>query len=143
VLPPSAARDLFALLVQARARWYEADRVFTGMHRSRAASSGGPEDLAGDFTLLTDRGRSVTAAALECVLAELPSDAVIGRGAAFLACFAPLTHAAALRAGRDGYAVLVAAVACPRRELSGSDALYVHRVAPAARDALRVFRGLG
>ena len=140
-LPHSAARELFSLLAAARARWYEADCVFTGTPRSIAGGSFGLDELVEDFTLEDDRGRSVVAAALECVLAERSSDAVLGCGAEFLACFAPLTHAAALRAGRDGRAALVAAIACPRRNMTDREIQYVYKIAPEARQALRIFRG--
>ncbi len=77
--------------------------MFTGIPRSIAGGSLGLDELVEDFfTLEDDRGRSVVAAALECVLAERPSDAVLGCSAEFLACFAPLAHAAALRVARDG-----------------------------------------
>lgn len=141
-LPHSAARELFSLLAAARARWYEADCVFTGTPRSLAGGSLGLDELAEDLSLEDGRGRLVVAAALECVLAELPSAAILGCGAEFLACFAPLAHAAALRVGRDGHAALVAAIACPRRQMTDREVRYVYRAAPEARPALRVFRGM-
>lgn len=140
-LPHSAARELFSLLAAARARWYEADCVFTGTPRGLAAGSLGLDELAEHLTLEDGRGRLVVAAALECVLAELPSDEILGCGAEFLACFAPLAHAAALRVGRDGRAALVAAIACPRRQMTDLEIRYVYQAAPEARPALRVFRG--
>ena len=139
--PPRAARELFSLLVNLKARFYAEHLLFTGVSSllDEHARSVGIEELPSALTFLGEHNRAVVAAALECVLAEAPTTAVLACGVEFLTCFFPLVATVAQRTGREGRDVLLAALA--RDDLGARELAYVHEKMPEMHTALRVFHG--
>lgn len=139
-LPRAAARDLFDLLDKTKTKWYKQQMLFTRMPLTRGFSTA-LDELPIELTLETESGRAVVAAILESVLCEIVTDEIVTRSVEFLTCFLPTVHASAQRIGMDGTAVLLRAIASPRREICDQELRYVYDMMPSMHTALRVFRG--